>query len=67
MAAVRIGTRDEPGTVFGHSKPRPTTDVMAITSLPKAKIQNDKGRPETGQDAADIDPQPIIRSPAPFE
>ncbi len=48
MAAVRIGTRDEPGTVFGHSKPRPTTDVMAITSLPKAKIQNDKGRPETG-------------------
>jgi hypothetical protein len=48
MAAVRFGARIEPGTVLRHSKFRPPTDVMAITSLPKAKIQNDKGRPETG-------------------
>ena len=36
MAAVRRGTCDETGKLIDRSKLRPPTDVMAITSLPKA-------------------------------
>jgi len=36
MAAVLSATRVEPGKVTEHSKIRPPTDVMAITSLPDA-------------------------------
>ena len=36
MAAVRRGRCVEPSMIFGHSGVRPPTDVMAITSLPKA-------------------------------
>ena len=36
MAAVRHGTCGSPGIVFDHSIVSPPTDVMAITSLPKA-------------------------------
>jgi hypothetical protein len=34
MAAVRSGTRREPGKAFRLFNLRPPTDVMAITSLP---------------------------------
>jgi hypothetical protein len=34
MTAVRIGVRVVPGKLTDHSKLRPPTDVMAITSLP---------------------------------
>jgi len=36
MAAVRIGACHKSGQITDHSKLRPPTDVMAITSLPKA-------------------------------
>ena len=45
MAAVRRGNCGSPGEFTDHSKIRPPTDVMAITSLPKTNYVVTRSRP----------------------
>ena len=49
MAAVRHGACYHRADSFDHPNVRPPTDVMAITSLPKAERQALKGKPGAGK------------------